>query len=273
MPKKNTGKFRIVTDKFYTIQKTVLICLEKLSSYHNILISSKLIEPSAGSGAFIKELTNYDVDAYDIDPPTTNFDIKKMNFLDVDLTQYNKPLVFIGNPPFGRQSSIAKKFIKKISNYDNTNIIAFILPKSFKKESMQKCFNLFFWLESEIDLPKTSFTINGNPHNVPCIFQIWVRKESKRQIKPVEYPKSFTYVKKNENPDFSLRRVGVNAGFISESISDKSEQSHYFIKLKNNIDKNNFIDKFKTIEFEHNNTVGPKSISKKEFTHELNLII
>ena len=42
----------------------------------------------------------------------------------------------IGNPPFGRQSSLAIKFIKKSCSFSDT--ISFILPKSFKKDSMKK---------------------------------------------------------------------------------------------------------------------------------------
>ena len=107
-------------------------------------------------------------------------------------------------------------FIKKISNCEKTKLIAFILPKSFKKESMQKCFNLYFSLDDEFDLPNNSFTINNKIHDVPCIFQVWIRRDKKRYVKPTQKPKSFTYVKKHETPQFSLRRVGVYAGLLSE---------------------------------------------------------
>jgi hypothetical protein len=271
--KKTTGKNRAKTDKFYTNSNVVDLCFDILNKYQSILVKCKLIEPSAGSGAFLHKLSNYDFDAFDIEPAPSSYKITKQDFLELDLTNYNKSLAFIGNPPFGRQSSIAKKFIKKISNYEKTNLIAFILPKSFKKESMQKCFNLYFSLDVEIDLPDNSFTINNKIHNVPCIFQIWKRCDKERFVTPTQDPKSFIYVKKNNNPDFSLRRVGVYAGKLSEEVDNKSEQSHYFIKLNESIKKNTFIEKYKTIHFEHNNTVGPKSISKKEFTQKINTII
>ena len=271
--KKITGKNRIITDKFYTNSNVVNLCFDVLNNYKNILNNCKLIEPSAGSGAFLDKLSNYDFDAFDIEPTESKYKIVKQDFLELDLNNYDKSLAFIGNPPFGRQSSIAKKFIKKISNCEKTNLIAFILPKSFRKESMQKCFNLFFSLDVEIDLPSNSFTINKKIHDVPCIFQIWKRSDKKRFIKPIQTPKSFIYVKKNEHPDFSLRRVGVYAGNISEEFENKSEQSHYFIKLNESINKSMFVKKYNTINFEHNNTVGPKSISKKEFTCSINMVV
>lgn len=271
--KKTTGKNRIITDKFYTNSNVVDLCFSILNNYQQQLKQYKLIEPSAGSGSFLDKLSIYDFDAFDIEPAESNHKIVKQDFLQLDLNIYNKRLAFIGNPPFGRQSSIAKKFIKKISNCEKTDLIAFILPKSFKKESMQKCFNLYFSLDAEIDLPDNSFTINNKIHDVPCIFQVWIRSDKKRFIKPMEKPKSFTYVKKNESPHFSLRRVGVYAGNISTDIQNKSEQSHYFIKLNENISKSVFLEKYNTIHFEHNNTVGPKSISKKEFTSKMNTVI
>ena len=81
-------------------------------------------------------------------------------------------------------------------------------------------------------------------------------------------PKGFKFVKKNENPDYSLRRVGVYAGNISKDIEDKSVQSHYFIKVEQNSDL--FVIKYQYIQWEHDNTVGPKSISKQEFIREIN---
>ena len=80
----------------------------------------------------------------------------------------------IGNPPFGRQASLARKFIKKCSLFCNT--IAFILPRSFKKESYQKAFPLDFHLIKQYDLDQDSFVILEKGiekiHRVPCIFQI-----------------------------------------------------------------------------------------------------
>ena len=53
-------------------------------------------------------------------------------------------------------------------------------------------------------------------------------------------------------------------------MNDKSFQSHYFIKFTNDktIDEN--IRNLKSIKFNFNNTVGPKSISKPELINEFN---
>ena len=123
------------------------------------------------------------------------------------------PIHFIGNPPFGRQSSIAIKFIKAITGYDKTKSLAFILPKSFKKNSMKKHFPLNYHLEHQEDVEKDGFTVEGTSIDVPCVFQIWVKKDYERE-KPVKLePKGYKFTKKTQGR-WALRRVGVYAGKI-----------------------------------------------------------
>ena len=259
-----TGKKRNTIDKFYTNPSIVKKYIDKFKPYINK--GDLIIEPSAGSGVWTTPLHMFNLIAFDIQPEGEG--IQQMNFLDVDLYAFQSKLHFIGNPPFGRQSSLAKKFIKHICRCEKTKTIAFILPKSFKKDSFQKVFPPYFHLEYQDDVDKDAFLANGKPYDVPCVFQIWRKKDTKRIIPEKLTPKGFIFVKQEENPDYSLRRVGVNAGVISKDIIDKSEQSHYFIKLKQNSDL--FIIKYQQIYWEHNNTVGPKSISKQEFIREIN---
>ena len=269
---KKTGKNRNTTDKFYTCRAVAKKCVEDFKSFlpkekENIL----LIEPSAGKGVFLPFLVPYSFLAFDIEPAGGN--IIQQDFLKLDLQKFKEKLYFIGNPPFGRQSSIAKKFIKHITKYENTQMIAFILPRSFKKMSFQKTFPLQFHLIKSWDIPDNSFTIGGRSHNVPCVFQIWQKKEEKRIVPCSPSSKYFSFVKKDASPDFSLRRVGVYAGKLDSESTSKSSQSHYFIKLKSMISLKTFETQYQTLVYEHNNTVGPKSISKPEFILAINKLL
>ena len=72
-----------------------------------------------------------------------NQEISKQDYLQIEEITHKKGKIHIlGNPPFGRQSSLAIKFIKKSSIFCDT--ISFILPKSFKKDSMKKIFSFIF---------------------------------------------------------------------------------------------------------------------------------
>ena len=176
----------------------------------------------------------------------------------------------IGNPPFGRQSSTAKKFIKFAGKFSHS--ISFILPKSFKKDSMKSCFPPLFHLIFELDLPENSFLLGDNTYNVPCIFQIWVKNIIPRMLPQKLEPIGYLFVKIDESPDISLRRVGVNAGTISRDIN-KSISSHYFIKFTNDNELTDNIQKLSNIVYSHNNTVGPRSISKPEIISIFNRIL
>jgi predicted RNA methylase len=272
--KQEKGLKRNIIDKYYTKPDVVKQCIELVKKYINILDTDLIIEPSAGNGSFIENIktlsSNYKF--YDLEPEHN--EIIKQNFLEFDyinLKEKFKNIHIIGNPPFGRQASMAIKFIKKCSLFSNS--ISFILPKSFKKESMKKCFEKHYHLIYEIDLLENSFLVNNIESNVPCVFQIWQYKEEIRNEIDKKIPLNFKFVGKKDNPDISFRRVGVNAGTIMKEINNKSFQSHYFIKFTNNITIDENIEKLKLIKFNFNNTVGPKSISKPELIDEFNNLL
>jgi hypothetical protein len=209
---------------------------------------------------------------YDLEPE--NPDIIKQDYLIYDFREIKKrfnKIHVVGNPPFGRQSSLAIKFIRKSCEFCNS--ISFILPKSFKKESLKNKFPLQFHLVYECDLPDNSFLVDGSEHNVPCVFQIWEKKETNRSVAEKIEPLYFEFVDKKQHPDISFRRVGVNAGTMDVNIDEKSIQSHYFIKFTNNKSLHDNLNKLSKINFEFNNTVGPNSISKQELIRKFNEIL
>ena len=261
------GLQRDITDKFYTSPKIAAKCFKYIKKFVKINKKDLIIEPSAGNGVFIpliKKVSNNYL-FYDIKPE--NKEIIKQNYLKLNIKKTTQKIHIIGNPPFGRRSSLAIKFIKKSCEFCDT--ISFILPKSFKKNSMQKTIPLNFHLLFQVDLPINSFIINGNSCNVPCVFQIWTKKnyERKKEIKLIS--KYFNFVKKTENPDVAIRRVGVNAGKLYTDISNRNPNSHYFLKIKKN--KSKVIKLLKDNKYNNfNNTVGPLSISKPELIKHYN---
>jgi len=76
--------------------------------------------------------------------------IIKMDFLKFKPKE-NKKYLIIGNPPFGRSSSIAIKFFNKAALF--SDCIAFILPRTFKRVSIQNRLDLNFSLIYTKDLP------------------------------------------------------------------------------------------------------------------------
>ena len=268
----DTGKFRTNDkDQFYTkvdIAKKCISTILEIVPYINEYI---WIEPSAGNGAFFNNIPNFKKIGIDIEPKAK--DILKEDFLKwggMEIPKESKIIIF-GNPPFGRQSSLAKAFIKKSCKI--ADIVAFILPRSFVKPSMNNSFDKKFHLIHSIELEKGSFEINGKTHHVPCVFQIWEKKNECRIIPNKILPIGFKYTKPNELFDIAFRRVGGLAGKCKYyQIGIKfSPSSHYFLKLENN-NVDNVIEKINNHVFP-SNTVGPRSLSKTEVNEVINKII
>lgn len=255
-------------EKFYTKPDIAKQCIEIFFSKIKPDINDLLIEPSYGSGSFFNILKTYEqkVIGFDIDPPVILDNVG--DFLKTKFVEKN--IHIIGNPPFGRQSKLARKFIKH-SVKINAKTISFILPKSFKKESLKKIFPLRYHLVKSFEIPKNSFIFKGETYNVPCVFQIWKKQKiNRKRIEKID-PEYFVYVKRENDHDFSIQRVGSKAGSLTLIETEKkSIQSHYFIKLNPNILLEKFVLEYNNVKFKFDNSVGPLSISKMELNKIIN---
>jgi hypothetical protein len=270
----DTGKFRKNTkDQYYTKSSIAKQCISKLIEIYPDSTSYTWIEPSAGNGVFLKLVpSSIKTIGLDIDPKGHN--IQKANFLEwtpcINETKY---LVF-GNPPFGRQGSTAKAFIKHSAVIGN--IIAFILPRSFVKPSMSRAFPPEFHCLYQEELEKDSFEVNGDPYDVPCIFQIWEKQRIARTISIPIREEGFKYVKYDEPYDIAFKRVGGKAGttYRSNDTCIYNRNFHYFLKL--DYKYVSFITQIIDATNMHifpSNTVGPRSLSKSEANEVLNTIL
>ena len=270
------GLQRNTVDQYYTKPQLAMKYIGLFIEIVQPRPLDQVIEPSAGSGSFsniLKERLECNMLCFDIEPKQDY--IIKGDFLKQEASRFTGTINHcIGNPPFGRQSSLAKKFIKKCCEFSSS--IAFILPKSFKKPSFYKTFPLRFHKVYEEDCPTNSFMVNDKEYDVPCVFQIWVKKEDNREEEDIQQPEGFQYVSKTESPHFALRRVGFYAGKAFIEHEAKSHQSHYFVKLDQEFLQNTsmdlamMVDNLNGIVYDFNNTVGARSISKPEFTKVIN---
>lgn len=180
----------------------------------------------------------------------------------------SKKTLVIGNPPYGQQCKLAIAFFNKAAEFTNT--IAFILPKSFRKDSIQNRLSLDFQLQQDFDIQNTLFTLPSEEQiDVPCIFQIWQYSAALREKKK---PKTTTFLfsfTTPESADFRIQRVGGDAGKASFNLS-KSPNSNYFVKNTSNFSNEELVEVINSTVFDSiTNTVGPKSLSKGELIETL----
>lgn len=248
------GLHRDSLDQFYTRPDVAEVCVTVLKAFAPQDIP--WIEPSAGGGAFLDWVPL--AIGYDLAP--TDPRILPADFLETDIPP---GCVVFGNPPFGRQSSLAKRFIRHAAS--RADWIGFILPRSFVKPSMQTAFPPCFHLLYTLDVPENAFTVEGRPHHVPCVFQVWGRKETPRPTEEAVTPRGFAFVKKADGYTLAFRRVGVYAGRCSLPADTVSIQSHYFVRLEDTTLRDSILTASLTYPFP-TNTVGPRSLSKGEAT-------
>lgn len=156
--------------------------------------------------------------------------IHKLNFLNFDINSFkiNKDIVTIGNPPFGKKSGLAIDFFNKASEF--SKFICFILPKTFKKDSVINRLNRNMFLIYEHELEKNSFLFNNKNYDVPCVFQIWEKRFEERGLIYKKVLSNLFIFTNKENCDFAIRRIGRLSGKIFKEFSEYKESSHYYIK-------------------------------------------
>lgn len=249
-------------DRFYTKPEVAAQLIKEI----NLEQYDSIIEPSAGCGAFSLQIPN--CLALDLAPAHPS--ILQKNFFDFSTDEGN--ILVIGNPPFGEQSKLAIQFFNHAATFART--IAFILPKSFRKISIQNRLDLHFHLLNEIELSDNSFLLNEEDYAVPCVFQIWERKNTKRKkVKAPSTSQYFSFVKTKEEADLRVQRVGGNAGkaYLNK---EGALSSNYYLKNTSPYTTEELVRLLNTANYHSlEDTVGPKSLPKGELILESNKIL
>lgn len=217
------------------------------------------VEPSAGGGAFLDCLPFPRV-ALDIDPKRS--DISRCDFLDWSPGYTSRPVVVIGNPPFGKNASLARRFFDHSAQF--ASHICFVVPRTFQKSGFVNRLDRHMHLAAEWELAQDSFEFDGQSYAVPTVFQIW---EKRAALRPIAQRKlihdHFNFTHPGE-ADFAFQRVGARAGLVSYEGLKRSPQSHYFIRSK--LIGDNLFQRLSQIDWSgiKARTAGNPSIGKAE---------
>jgi predicted RNA methylase len=248
-------------DQFYTNPCYAESFLDKIKQNIDLNSADVLLEPSAGNGSFYNLLCEKKRIGLDLDPKLE--DIIKQDFFNW-YPDVGTKVITIGNPPFGKNASLAVKFFNYAAKFSDA--IAFVLPKTFNKASIINRLDKKFHLIYNENVPENSFIFNNQPYDVWCCSQIWIKKSIDRpkiKILKLDSVKNWFEIVEPVQADFSIQRVGGRAGTIrTNNFKNYSKQSHYFIKQH---DKRT-LKVFQSIDFEQikNNTAGNPSISPSE---------
>lgn len=227
------GRHRVL-DQFYTRPEVAAACMEhvmRVTGGH----AGLWLEPSAGTGSFLDLLPTPRL-GIDLDHEIRHPEIvADTNFLGWDgYADLPQPIVTVGNPPFGRNSSLALKFLNRATMFSRH--VCMILPRTFQKEALKAKVNMQFELAHDEALEPFAFIHDGRPYDVPCCFQIWSKiqgsglrqSSSTRQLTHSD----FDFIDSPLIAHFAFQRVGARAGLVSTEGLSKSWKSHYFVYVK-----------------------------------------
>jgi hypothetical protein len=257
-------------DKFYTNTEVAQQCVADLLNFITFDDCDIVLEPSAGNGSFFNLLPEDKRQGIDIDPKCDG--VEKIDFFNF-MAQQNKTYYVVGNPPFGRISSVAIKFFNYASKF--ADVIAFIIPRTFKRKSVQNRLNLHFHLIYNKDLPLKPCCFTPKM-SAKCCFQIWRKSNERRErielplihddfvflpLGPLDAKKQPTVP---QGASFVVKAVGGNCGDVRiDNLHILRPKSWHWIK--SNIAVEVLIERIKTLDFEiSKDTVRQDSIGRAE---------
>jgi hypothetical protein len=261
-------------DKFYTIPSIAEKCVASLSSLYSWDSWDLIVEPSAGSGSFFLKIPSKSKIGMDVSPEHS--DIVKQDFFTYQPPKDKHKILVVGNPPFGKVSSLAIKFFNESSKW--ASVIAFIIPRTFRKISVQNKLDKNFHLVLDEDIPVKPCSFNP-PMMVKCCFQVWERKNIERDF--VELPTchedweflpfgpkdDFGQPTPPPNADFAIRAYGGKCGEIEKyELLNLRPKSWHWIKSK--IDKDLLTSRFEKLDYSNSqNTARQNSIGRGELVN------
>lgn len=257
-------------DKFYTISSVVERCISIIGDHFDWNIWDQVVEPSAGNGSFLLKIPTDKKIGLDVLPE--HEDIIKQDFLKFEPSISGKILV-IGNPPFGKISSLAIKFFNHSAGW--CDVIAFIVPRTFRRISVQNKLDEKFHLIYDEDIGTKPCAFEP-PMMAKCCFQIWEKREIKRikttlemhhvdwEFLPFGEKDSKSQPTPPSGADFALRAYGGKCGEIKRSdLNILRPKSWHWIK--SNIDIDELIDRFQKLDYSiSTDTARQNSIGRGE---------
>jgi predicted RNA methylase len=273
---RTTGK-----EQYYTNSSVVDLCLKEVQR-HVDLSGKTILEPCGGTGEFIEGFRRIGIPddkiiSIDIEPGHPM--VKLGDYLETDFSQLSG-VISITNPPFGRASSLAKKFFNHAA--DHCNYICYLIPKAWRKWTTHNSLDKRFHLVADIEMPKDCFYLSDRENEkkgvLNTVFQIWGKRDYKRRKIVVPdhkliqkiIPVSKDGQKIIKGANFSIVAFGHSCGRceeITEPIIPYKTTTMYL-----NVKEEKVKEALRTVDLSkyYNNVSYVQALSIQEINYELN---
>jgi predicted RNA methylase len=222
-----TGK-----EQYYTPRQTAQEVLERVLKQVEKVDQKSFLEPAGGTGSFVeaaqsagfKRLVSMDIEP--LHPKVEKGDFLSSN---LDLTG----AVCVSNPPFGRNNSLSIPFFNKAARY--SDVIAFIVPRSWRKWSVLNRLHQSFHLVDDWDLTIDYVDAKGeHTHgtgNLRTCVQVWKRDDTKIRPKILIPDHGLISRVSPKEADVSFTLFGYSCGTVKEDFPRIPNSTQTFFKL------------------------------------------
>jgi hypothetical protein len=163
-------------DAYFTHPDDVKWCLDQLRHIYG-LDGKTALEPAAGSNVFVKAAPEVSWTTNELFPEFSNGTIHDhhLDYSKDDLSPLGRFDFVIGNPPYGRNSMLARKFV--LRSLEISNVVAMVLPKGLRRHTIwDKYFPDDCKVVFEEPLPNSTFDLpDGSVKSVGTFFLILER--------------------------------------------------------------------------------------------------
>ena len=258
-----TGK-----EQYYTPFSVADEILANLEDLVGSLKKRTIVEPAGGTGSFIEAASNRGAKtfiSYDIEPHHPL--VAKGDFLKQSISGSGH--VTVSNPPFGRNNALSIPFFNHAA--DSSDVIAFVVPRSWRKWSVQNRLDRRFELVRDDDLDINYVDRDGEllsrKNLLRTCVQYWKRSSSLRPLYKVQ---DMNLISRSTpaDADASLTVFGYGCGTLRTDFDRVPNTTQMFITLNHPKVKKAFrsgdFSKF------YNNTAYTEALSLPEINYVLN---
>ena len=189
------------------------------------------LEPAGGTGSFIEALNMAgieavtSVDKYPMHPGVIQADFLEWETMDTDL-------LTISNPPFGRNNALSVPFFNRAAKFSSH--IAFLVPRSWRKWSVQNRLDTRFHLVLDVDVAVQYEDVLGakiaKRNDLRTCFQIW---EKRPELRPVIAVPDNGFIQKSSpnDADLAIRVFGYGCGTVMNDFPRQPNTTLMFLRV------------------------------------------
>lgn len=228
----------------------------------------RFLEPAGGTGSFIDALRSFGIESItSVDTHPKHPEVLRQDFLEFE--PEHSDYITVSNPPFGRNNALSIPFFNRAADFSSH--IAFLVPRSWRKWSVQNRLDLRFHLVHDLDVDLIYVDQDKMPlsknNGLRTCFQIWEKREVLREKTVV--PDNQLVVKVSpENADVALRVFGYGCGAVIESFDRQPNTTLMFLRLSEGITAS-LLTELEFFRFT-NNTAYTQALSFQEINYLLN---